>query len=263
MSLSKNLASLLQQHKSEIALIQDFVKRTEQSLARCARSSLNRKRMTEAQLRGLELFADGLKKAIDGKGPISLTLDEDISDLVLSAVKPIKHKGFLSEMSLAYLVTYFEAFIKDTVKCILTHRPSMLMNVNNVAFAEIYQVRSMKALKQNIAEKEANKLGYGNIDDVKVYFEKKMNIGLDEYDSWDELREIVFRRNIIVHNSAITNSAYCRATGYPHKGKHMNTSPKYVVQAYKNIDGFFDYCHKCVRSKFKISPSQNSLRKLD
>lgn len=249
-SLGKDLTSLNKQFSYEIDLIRKFVKLTDQSLSRRSRA-LPKKLFTEDQSK---LLIELLDTADKGKRKRSapITLPNELEAILVRHIEPLKHKGFLSEMSLTYLVTYFEAFVKDTVECILVHRPNMLMDVMNITFEQVQSVTSMKDLRRSIAQKEADKLGYGSIDDIHKYFDDKMNITLGRYQNWDELREIVYRRNIIVHNSSKTNDAYCKNTGYRTVGIRLATKPYYVIKATENIDSFFEYCHKCIRGKFKI-----------
>ncbi len=79
-----------------------------------------------------------------------------------------------------------------------------------------------------------------------------MNIALDEFESWDSLREIHYRRNVIIHNKGIANKLYCEKTGCKRCGEHLSTDSRYVSNAIRIVVSFMDFLHSRTRRKFKL-----------
>ena len=81
-------------------------------------------------------------------------------------ISPEKHKDFLSEMALSYLISIQEAFIKAYIFEILVHKKELLRSSATITFEEVSNYTSIKALIASLALKEVDGIGHGSIDDV-------------------------------------------------------------------------------------------------
>jgi hypothetical protein len=259
MSLKSELEHVVNTYKSEISLIGEFVDYADKSLSR----KQNRKPKTEFtkdQKDELKSVLDAIGKAIEGESnSVNLTISSEVSKIIMQKAVPIKHKSFLSEMSLSYLISHQEAFIKDYLYQILIHRQSLLRSGATMTFLEIKKHSSMKSLIASIAQKEVDSIGHGSIDDAADYIQKKLNIDMTEFPKWEKLREACFRRNIIIHNKGVTNEIYCKKTGYKDRNKHIGTTNKYVLNAIDDVKSMINFLHKCILQKFKLEEPDNSL----
>lgn len=179
-----------------------------------------------------------------------IEVPEEIANFVLNKAIAIKQKTILAEMSLVYLVSYQEGFIKDYFYKLFINKKEMLKSSTKISYEEIINYTSIETIISTMAEKEINSIGYGSIDDMAVYIEKKFNINLSEFHNWGSLREINYRRNIIIHNRGRTNSVYCTKTGYNEKNKHLDTDFKYISKAVNIVESFIKFLHDRVLNKF-------------
>lgn len=258
MTLKKDLNHLTERYLNEINNILNFMKTTEKFLTR--KQSRKIKNMNKdrdlKELKGIMEFieqTDETKK--DGSSlPIK---SKSLAQFLLQNLIPMMHKAFLTEMTLSYLISYQDAFIKDYLFQILISRKTMLKSGTKITYEELLNYNSMKALKEALAQKEVDGVGYRSIDDTCDYFSKRFNIDLSEFINWTWLKEATYRRNLIVHNRGITNDLYCMKTGFKLKGKHLETDIDYVYKSAQTIMDFILYVHSAVLKKLRLEKQKN------
>jgi hypothetical protein len=179
-----------------------------------------------------------------------MTLSRKVHSYIMQAAIPIKQQGFLAEMSLVYLVTRLEAFMKDYVREMMLLRPQMLRSSASMTHEEMLSHRSIRSLKESIAQREVDALGYGSIDDFAVFFQRKVNVDVCAYAQWTAVREHAYRRNLIVHNDAKVNDIYRRKTKLGSLGQRLHTDMAYVTEAVENIQGFVKFVHATIAPRF-------------
>ncbi|OGI42961.1 MAG: hypothetical protein A2150_04005 [Candidatus Muproteobacteria bacterium RBG_16_64_11] len=237
-------------------MIREFAKETDARLAK-KMPVLPEIPFTAEESKELKRLGEILSTAAveaHAKGGVTLTtnLSDRVGKFVLQSVAPIKQREFLAEMALGYLISYLEAFIKDYILQILVANPRMLRSNATMTFEDVITHKSMKALRSAVAEKEVESLGYGSIDEVATYFQKKLNISLTTFPQWQELREHVFRRNLIVHNKARVNETYRRKVAYTGKAVHISTDMLYVEAAAARMLEFMEFVHTETSKKLKL-----------
>ena len=79
-----------------------------------------------------------------------------------------------------------------------------------------------------------------------------MNIVFADFDNWEKLREIHYRRNIIIHNKGMTNELYCMKTGFREMDKKLSTNSMYIIESVDIVKNFIDFVHSNVKSKFSL-----------
>lgn len=169
-------------------------------------------------------------------------------------------------MALSYLVSHFEAFIKDYVRAVLLAQPSMLKSSSTLTFEEAVNHRSIKQLRNALAEKEVEGLGYGSIDDISNYFLKKFSIDLARFLQWERLRESVYRRNLVIHNQSRVNSIYRRKVGYTGENLQLTTDMPYVMEVADILLAFIKHVHAELGPKIgqrnTLSAKENSSKRV-
>lgn len=158
----------------------------------------------------------------------------------------------LFHMLLSFYVTYVDTFHKDLLYKIFVHRKNMLKSDRKITYQEVVDVKSAKSLIELLAQKEVDKIGYKSIEDFSEYFERKMEIKLTDFKEWDSLKEIFYRRNLVVHNKAITNEIYCKKTGYEKVGDDLDLDVAYMSKSINIFRDYLDYLAATLGMKFNF-----------
>ncbi len=244
MALKDKLDSIAFNYLSEIRNIGGFVAFADQSLTKKHQKTMKASKKLSGELKTV---VEGFLTSIQSEKEVFIPTSPEVRAFLFKAVIPLAQKKFLAEMSLSYLISYQEAFVKDYVYQILVHLKNMLKSGTTVTYEEVLGHTSMKSLVGFVAQKEIDSLGYGSIDDVQKYFLGRFKIDLRKFDKWDQVREMNYRRNIIVHNKAITNETYCNKTGYEKVNQAIRTDHKYVSKAGDTLFSFIGFIHgKCL-----------------
>lgn len=253
MALKNKLDSVAGNYLTEIRDISRFVAFADQSLTKKQRKVMKEgKGLSEENIGELEMVREAISATLEGAKKVDVSTSPEVAAFFLEVVMSFVEKKFLAEMSLAYLISYQEAFVKDYLYEILVHLKHMLKSAATVTHEEVMGHRSMKSLVRFVAQKEIDSLGYGSIDDVQKYFLKRFNIDLRKFDKWDQVTEMNYRRNIIVHNKSCTNETYCNKTGYKQVNQRIKTDYKYVSKAVDNLSSFIEFIHENCLVKFKL-----------
>ena len=106
-----------------------------------------------------------------------------------------------------------------------------------LTYEELLNFDSINALHKHIAKEITEKYGYMDVD----YFNKEIsfifNFSLNtEFEDWEALREVYYRRNIIIHNRSMISKIYQKKMNLPPESLNMKTliDINYVL-ASKNI----------------------------
>lgn len=258
MTLKKALDSVVCNYLSKINNISEFVRVADETLNRTQAKCLEKIKEVHSEDEIIELrtivetLLELLKRSAQNKRPFIPASHQAINSLFHFFI-PYQEKQFLAEMSLSYLVSYQEAFIKDYLFQLLIHRKQMLKSGASVTYNDILEHTSLKSLVNFLAQKELDGLAYGSIDDICKYFLKKLNIDLGKFNKWKQLREINYRRNIIIHNRSVANEIYCEKTSYKKLNEPITTDYEYVSAAVDVLFSFIDFIHTNCLLKFKLS----------
>jgi hypothetical protein len=255
MSLSTELTNIHDNFVSETSHVLEFIRKSRSTLnrreARSKPTDFGKKEWDEMDK--LISFLEKSSKGKQNKDESIILYSEKLGKWLFSKVEPIKHRTMLSEMSLSYLISFEEAFLKEYLRAILSSRRVLLRSNKQISYEAICEHNSMTSLIRGLAQKEVNDLGFGSIDDFAKYFLDKFNIDFDTFPHWKELREATYRRHLIVHNRGFTNERYCRATGFKGKNKHMSTDISYCRTVGEVLLEFIDFVHEQILVKLKLS----------
>lgn len=253
MSLLKEIESIITLYKDDIKQIENFIGGIEKSIKRKTKRK-PKAGFSKEEKKQMENFVEILSGVIEDKNnkKLSIKVSKNVSLRIVQLALSVKHEEFLYNMALSFLIAHQEGFIKDYIFQILLHRKSMLKSGNKISFEELLNFRSIKELIKDLAQREVDTLGYGSIDDINIYFEKKFNIALSEFKRWELLREANYRRNILIHNKGRTNQKYCEKTGYEIKNKLLTTNGQYVHELAGTLINFINFIHGAICEKLRL-----------
>lgn len=209
---------LLEIHKQlsgDLALVKDFAVLAEKSLEfppklDAGQFNLNGEDRAELKRVSEELSAL-LDKGQKGHPRLSVTVkSEGAGNFIFALVRPLKQRHMVAEMATVYVVSKFESFIKDLLLVIFQSKPEMLKSGKVITHEDALSHSSRRSLVATLAEKEVESIGYGSVDDLQEYLQKKLSINISEHKAWEIVREASYRRNLIVHNGGKQNQIYAK-----------------------------------------------------
>ena len=154
-------------------------------------------------------------------------------------------------MSLIYLATELESFLKNVLILSFRYKPEILATCQkSISYEELVKYSTIDAARKDVMEKEVAALLYRDIEDISKYFEQKFNIDLSELTEWKKFKELLYRRNIIVHNSGVVNQIYRSKTGYKGKKTVLDVSYRYLNNSVTLCDKFAMNLTQHVAQKF-------------
>jgi len=182
-------------------------------------------------------------------------IDDEAEELLFDFLKAISYENsfnnFIRNMSLAYLVTELESYLKGVLKTSFEKKPMLLATCKkSINYEELTKYSSIEDVREDIIEKEIYAILYRDIEEISRYFEQKFNIKLSELTDWETFKEVFYRRNIIVHNSGIVNNIYRLKTGYKAKKKSLEVSYSYLNKSIQVFDEFAQNLAEQLYQKF-------------
>ncbi len=128
---------------------------------------------------------------------------------------PVHLSTFIREMGLVYLITEYEAFLRNILEYILNTNPKILCTCKkNVTYEDIAKAQDISEVKKQIIEKEISDIINQDVEEINKYFVDKFNVDCSMLVDWLKFKERFYRRNILIHNSGIPNKLYAKKTGY-------------------------------------------------
>ena len=105
-------------------------------------------------------------------------------------------------------------------------------------------------------------MGFGSIDDFAKFFSDRFNIELSSFPRWSELREATYRRHVIIHNRAVTNDRYCKATGFKKRNVHIHTDITYCRSTGEALLEFVDFVHERIVAKLGLQGAKPGAKRV-
>lgn len=186
--------------------------------------------------------------------PEELSADIDISDQTIQQIlsemqlrNKIEKKLFLTirEMSLIYLVTQFEEFLKDCMKLIYEKQPLALKLTHKMIDSEeLVDTKNHEEVMQVVINKIVEEVIENGIEEISSYM-KKLNIDLTSDEQWNNFKECFYRRNVLVHNNGYANKKYHSKMCTTFEKKRLDVTDTYFAESLKLFDYF---SHKIAHS---------------
>lgn len=137
----------------------------------------------------------------------------------------------MRNMSLVYLVSQFEVMLQKFIQCSLEERPESLSSSRTLTVNELQKCREIGQAVQTVIEKEVTSVLQEDIDRIDHYLEQKRGIAISSFSEWRQFRERFYRRNVIVHNSAMINQTYRQKVGYSDKDIALDVDEQYLIES--------------------------------
>jgi hypothetical protein len=259
MSLYSKLDGIVKNYQGDILIIRDFVNSTYETLDNLSKVfDEHKSELTNEDAEALVAIAEALRQVADEglrkKKPSGRTVPTTFraSQMIIKVIQAIKSKEFLAEMALSYIISFQEGFIKDYLELVFYNRSKLLISNKNLSYHDALSFNSISNLRRYLAKSETDILGYGGIDDLEAYFQKKFNISVQQEPFWPGVREASYRRNLIIHNRSVVNKVYREKIGSHISNSKLETDSKYVSNATDDIVSFMDFVHHSIANKLKL-----------
>ncbi len=205
----------------------------------------------------LKRFTDWLGEALETQGePGEFTpVGEEIGDLKFDAAKTLvltnRMKTFIPEMSLVYLVAQFNDFLAETLRITLSRQPAILKaSRKQVAVEDVMEFNSLDDLKAHVIDQEIQDVLYRDIEDAKRSIARRYAVDIGVFDGWEDFKERLYRRNIIMHNAGRPNAVYRRRTGYVGSDDQLTVSEDYMIESFDLFAKAVNHIHGSFVTKF-------------
>lgn len=156
----------------------------------------------------------------------------------LSAYK--KQKEILYSGTLLLLVTYFENTISKIFKADFQKHPNRISLENKTISYNILEIsENIADIREHLIDSEVSSMMYKSASDWIEYLKKNLKLKLEYVtEKLPELKEIIARRNIIVHNNGIVNNIYLSqiTSNDVKRGDLITVSRKYIDNAINLVE---------------------------
>lgn len=142
--------------------------------------------------------------------------------------------------SLMLLITYYENLVAQLFKNDFVKHPERInLDSKGVTYKVLAELNDVEMIKEHLIEEEVVSMMYKSYDDWMQYFRNKVKLDIP-YDrkKMKDIKEIIARRNLLVHNNGIVNSIYLSITGSKDviKGDSINVNKEYLNNAINIIE---------------------------
>lgn len=201
---------------------------------------------------GFGRIADLLRSVIDLAE--SVNVPSKLIERLREITKTLAQMHYLFEMTIVYVITLEEAFICDYVRAIFHVQPAMLRTEKELTltFNEACDIDSPEALRNCLENAAIEPLSRGGMEEALDYFKKRLNVRLDEFPNWEDMKEVSCRRNIIVHNKGEVNETYREKTGYNGPDGYLGINKPYISTAVDVTIKFIDFVHERVSAVLRL-----------
>ncbi len=148
----------------------------------------------------------------DGKTGQYRRLPKNLKEAYRKIEAMQKQRDILYSGALLLLVTYFENMISKSFKIDFHMHPQrMSLDNKTVSYKLLEQSNNIEDIKELLIEEEITTLMYKSVSDWIDYLKRNLNMELlYASEKLPNLKEIIARRNIIVHNEGVVNNIYLR-----------------------------------------------------
>ncbi len=199
-----------------------------------------------------------LNKSADGTSIYLSDEHQEIHNLQTRLNSSVPKLNHLLNMTLVYSVAFFEGFDKRFFSTLFFHKPEMMKSNRRITYKELLNFDSINALHKNIAKNITENYGYMDIDEFNEEISFKFNFSLNkEFEEWEGLREIYYRRNIIIHNRSTISKIYLKKMNHPPESlnKLALIDINYVKSANEIIIKYIQFIFKKIIKKFNLNTS--------
>lgn len=186
----------------------------------------------------LGYFSEMVEISEDGKTGRYRSVPKQVKESYIKVEALRKQNEILYSGSLMLLVTYFENTIaKILKKDIQRHPQRMSLETKSVSYKILEMSNDIEDVRNFLIENEVTAMMYKSVSEWIEYFKKNVKLKLEYVTkTLPELKEIISRRNVIVHNEGIVNNIYMNAVSEEYRlhvqnGDILSVDREYILNA--------------------------------
>ena len=144
-------------------------------------------------------------------------LSDSTLDFFIEYIQNVGYKknieSFVKEMSIIYLITTLEEFLKNVLKEIFRTRGDILKSSKTITYEEIINLKSYDMILERITEKKAQDIIDQDIQDIGKILLDDFGFPIINDKNWLSFIEVYYRRHVLVHNNGDPDDKYKLKTG--------------------------------------------------
>lgn len=161
--------------------------------------------------------------------------EEEITTTIKNYKNIERQKKFLINNAIVNGVMAYEQFVREVFSIHYRKHPDTIVNSKSIAVTDLRKFDSFDSAYEYLISEEITEHMYAGIDKWMKILKDKIGISNSHYtDNNKTIKEIFLRRNVIIHNSAITNGIYVKESDNPFKFKineEIISSYEYVMDS--------------------------------
>jgi hypothetical protein len=141
---------------------------------------------------------------------LSLEEVEALEEAVVDALSIMEHyPGMLAEMALMYLISVFEAFLSDLMRCFFQLRPEALRLSKQLSVEDVIAAPSRDQLIADLASREVGSWTYESFSEQMKRISNQVGTDFDEFEvDLGVITEGYARRNLLAHHGGVVDAKY-------------------------------------------------------
>lgn len=186
----------------------------------------------------LGLFSEMVEISEDGKTGRYRSIPKPVKESYIKVEALQRQNEILYSGSLMLLVTYFENTIAKILKKDLQIHPQrMSLETKSVSYKILEMSNNIEDVRNFLIENEVTAMMYKSVSEWIEYFKKSVKLKLEYVTkTLPELKEIISRRNVIVHNEGVVNNIYMNTVSeeyrlHVHIGDILSVDREYILNA--------------------------------
>ena len=183
---------------------------------------------------------------------------QEIHNLQTRLNLSVPKSNHLLNMTIVYLIALLEGFNKKFFSTLFCHRPEIMKSNKKLTYKELLNFDSINTLHKHIAKEITENYGYMDIDDFNKEISFKFNFSLNtEFEDWESLREVYYRRNITIHNRSMISKTYQKKMNLPLESlnKKALIDINYVLISKNIIFKYIQFIFDKIKEKFNLNTS--------
>jgi len=136
-----------------------------------------------------------------------------LKETVLIYKKKLTAEAFLRLMSITFLITVFEDFLKKTLKLVFFYKRESLKSEKFLTYETIIDLKTYDKIIENMIENKAKTIIEKDISDLGKTLANDFGFNLIDDNDWKKFTEVFYRRHVIVHNNSEPDEEYRLKTG--------------------------------------------------
>lgn len=163
-----------------------------------------------------------IEKKVDGNIMYSYKqLPREVKEKYQEIESQEKQSQILYSGSLMLLITYLENLISKVFKRdFIKHPQRIALDSKSVTYKLLEQMGDVNEIKNHLIDEEVTSMMFKSFSDWITYLKKNLKLDLKFVnDNFNEIIEIISRRNLFVHNDGKVNSIYLKNTNIDSKYK--------------------------------------------